>query len=114
MGKINTWWNSYILLDDFASRTLVDLLGSFPIGDGFNSQGELQDTIESQVCFYGSLCQGYANNAASRDFFDLLISLRGHTVSNLKPGQLYDIWQLLSSYGQNLNCNFPSLKASLP
>jgi hypothetical protein len=115
LQEYNTWWNGYLMMDDQAMQTLVEQLAETPMKGsspellgGFHKTHP-QDAIGDQMDRYQELCQSFPRINRKTGFYGLLFSLKDHTRSNLKPGQLHDVWQQLESHGTYLFCNFPSL-----
>lgn len=115
MKALNTWWNAYILMDDFALIKIGEVLGETVLDpaalppEQTSTQKEPLGAVETQAGYYQSICQHFSQNGDKTDFFGLMVALRTHTHTNLTPGQLYDVWGLLRSYALDLNCSFPSL-----
>ncbi len=116
---INTWWNGYLMMDNQALKIIEDHLVETSVIDNPTAiQAEKQPRnqkfeIKYQTKKYQELCQGFSNYKGKEGFYHLFFSLIDDIRSNLKPGQLHDIWQLLRSYGSNLDCDFPSFYASI-
>ena len=120
MQELNIWWNAYILLDREASELLAEkfevssLPHDHPEWSSFNEINlpypELKDTISEQASLYASLCRNFPNRPGWLGFIRLYLPLHNNLHTNLAPGQLWDVWQLLESHGQVLKCNFPSLQ----
>jgi hypothetical protein len=119
LQEYNTWWNGYVMMDDLAIQKLLEQLADSPLSGspteklgGFHISHP-QAAIEDQIDRYQELCQSFSMKNRETGFYRLLFSLKDHTRSNLKPGQLRGVWQQLESHGAYLTCNFPSLQAAI-
>jgi hypothetical protein len=119
LQKINTWWNGYIMMDGIAAQTLTTQLSEpsddvQDLGtDEINLPNNSLNSTGTQVEQYQKLCQDFSINSKKAGFFNLYFSMKGNIRSNLKLSHFYRTWRLLSSYGSELQCNFPSLRASV-
>lgn len=115
LQKINTWWNGYIMMDSSAAQILTAQL-SEPSGDvqnlgtdEVNPPNNQGNSTNTQVEQYQKLCQDFSINSKKAGFYGLYFSMKDNIRSNIKLGHFYRTWRLLSSYGSELQCNFPSL-----
>jgi hypothetical protein len=120
MQEINTWWNGFIMMDEMAAQKLSERLVGASVNDqgptteGVHLPNNPHDPSRTQVGLYQEICLEFSKNSEKAGFYGLYFSLKDHIRSNLKLSQFYGAWRLLSSYGLNLHCNFPSLQASIP
>jgi hypothetical protein len=113
MQAVDTWWNAYLMLDDQALQTLEEVLSTDTAGSDLNPSWEVNSPV-GDISPYQGVCRTFEKYQGNAGFYRIYLAVKGQTRSNLKPGELKDIWQLLRSYGTNLNCSYPTLQPSIP
>jgi hypothetical protein len=116
----NFRWSSYLVLDKYAARKIIDLLGGIVLNgettSGDQAIRELPDAIENpqeafsyQVNVMQATCRKLSDVTSQPDWSQVVSLIPDHAITDLSSDQFLIEWENLLAK-ENPSCNFPTLE----
>ena len=105
-------WHNNVLLDEIALYAITDLVGLSRSSNDGQMISWVQDTtaaLKSQSLLLSEVCQSFGSSNVPGEITNIVASLTPHLTSDLSFDQITSEWRLLLTYGNQLNCKFPTL-----
>jgi hypothetical protein len=123
LGEDNFWLSGYILLDDYAAYTLLNIIRGLPTDNGLKSGEQIISTMlpsmeepnnshDQQVLLIGQYCLTFSQLKTPPQWDPILDIIPEHMVSDIHPVRLLTEIQLLTSNHTQVRCEFPTLTYS--
>lgn len=118
LGEYDFWLSGYILMDDHASSTFINLIGGLSGENGLKSSDELvsmllgleapNDAHDQQALLFSNLCITFSQLKTPPQWGQILSLIPDHMVSDIPTDRLLTEIQLLTSYHTQVRCEFPA------
>jgi hypothetical protein len=119
----NYWWSGYIVLDEVALTSIVNIIGGINLNGralmGDQVVEELpkvldnpQDAYSSQIAILQSVCQKFHDITPDPDMPQLISLLPNHLLTDLDSSQLQMEMQSMFANERKPTCRFPTLEIS--
>jgi len=120
LNENNYWLSGYVLMDDHASSTMINLIGGLPTDRGVQSGEQIISTIpsttensqkahEQQAMLLGQYCLTLSRLTSPPQWNSILELIPEHLVSDIHPLRLITEIEFLTSDQAALRCEFPAL-----
>jgi hypothetical protein len=117
------WLSGYVLMDDQATASIINLLGGLPTDSGLCSGEQILKAIPptaeqpryahtQQAILIGQACLTLSRLPTQPQWHTILGLIPEHIITDLHPLRLLSEVQILASDLTQLRCEFPSLPAA--
>ncbi len=120
LAESGFWLSGYLLMDDHATATIINLLGGLPTDLGLYTGEQIVRAIpptteqpkiahDQQAILLGQACLTLSRMSTQPQWQTVLELIPEHIITDLHPLRLLNEIQILASDLTNLRCEFPSL-----
>jgi hypothetical protein len=120
LAESGFWLSGYLLMDDHATASVINLLGGLPTDSGLCTGEQILKTIhpateqpqnahDQQAILLGQACLTLSRMPTQPQWQTILELIPEHIITDLQPLRLLNEIQILASDLTQLRCEFPSV-----
>jgi len=118
LDEYDFWLSGYILIDDQAGSTFINLIGGLPTDNGIKSGEQIismlpgldapDDAYDQQALLLSQLCITFSQLQTPPQWDQILRLIPDHIISDIHPDRLLTEIQTLTSNHTQVRCEFPA------